>query len=170
MKTVDRTFAQYHTDLMHLRSGATGDAARKTIENADKLLKQIRQNAVKAIHASTSCFKRDDDDKMDKHDGDDEDKNDEQEGEHEDEATVTTTASPSPTPSPTPTATTGTTSSDPQTIADNAVAAMKLVFDTAKAALPAATATPSRSPKPSRSPEPRSSNDHKDGHDQKDND
>jgi hypothetical protein len=170
-QTVNRAFAQFHTDLMHLRESAKVDAARKTLADADKQLKQIRENAVKAIHASTSCFKRDDDDKID---------NDKDEDKDEDanEATVTPTASPSPSPSPsaspsptpsaspTATATAGTTSTDPKTIADNAVAAMKLVFDTANAGLPATTATP----RPSHSPESHDSNKHKGGHDQKDDD
>jgi hypothetical protein len=182
-KRVDTAFVGFHTDLMHLRQPNSTDAAKKTIENADKLLKQIRESAVKAIHASTSCFKRDDDDKMDNHqdenDNEDGDKNDE----HEDQPKGTPRPTPTATrpagtdtftpvltvtPTPTPTPVIGT-STDPKTIADNAVAAMKLVFDTAKAGLPTPAATPSRSPKPSRSPEARATNGHngsnnKDGH------
>lgn len=166
-KRVDTAFVGFHTDLMHLRPAQATDAQRKTVENADKLLKQIRESAVKAIHASTSCFKRDDDDKMDKHedqdenDNDDADKNDEQKGEHEDKPRTTPPAGTDTfrpvltvTPTPTPATVIGT-STDPKTIADNAVAAMKLVFDTAKAGLPTPVATSTKSPKSSRSPEPK---------------
>jgi hypothetical protein len=149
------------------------DAQKKTLSDAQKLLTQIRSAAEKAIHASTTCFKRDDDkmEQGDHEDGDvndnDGDNNDEQQGEHEDGKVVAPNTNASPTPTPTPTATptptptpAAVTGTDPKTIADNAVAAMKLVFDTATAGLPAPTATPSRSPKPSRSPEPKSTNGH----------
>jgi hypothetical protein len=189
VKTVDRAFSQFHTDLEHLRKDNKGDAAQKVIEDADKQLKQIRQNAVTAIHATSTCPKGKDDDE-DENDQNDNDKEDGQKstgraegnflvvffnklfGQNPTVTVVTTSASPSPSPTPTattspvptptPTATTGT-SNDPKTIADNAVAAMKLVFDTAKSSLPAATATASRSPRASRSPDLKN----KDGHDGK---
>ena len=141
---------------MHLRELNKGDAAKNTIENADKLLKLLRQNAVKAIHAATTCFKHDEDKAGKKDDDQDENDNDEDNDSSEHQGTVvvvvvttspspTPTASPSPTPSASGTATPGT-GTDPKTIADQAVAAMKLVFDTAKAQLPVQSA----SPKPSR--------------------
>ncbi|OLC54808.1 MAG: hypothetical protein AUH85_10780 [Chloroflexi bacterium 13_1_40CM_4_68_4] len=169
MRTVDKAFSQYHGDLMHFRELNKADTARKTIENADKLLKQLRQGAAKAIHAATTCFKKDED-KAGKKD-DDEDENDEDNDSSEHHGTsvvvvvVTTSATPSPTPtaspSPTPSASAAAaapslTGTDPKTIADQAVAAMKLVFDTAKAQLPVTTALS----KPSRSPE---QSKHKDG-------
>ncbi len=181
---VNAAFVGFHTDLMHLRPANATNAQRKTIEDADKLLKQIRQSAVKAIHASTSCFKRDDD-KMEQGDHEDVDvddndgDNNEQKDEHEDKPRTTPPVGtdtftpvltvPTPTPKATPSLVTGT---DPKTIADNAVLAMKLVFDTATAGLPAPITTPSRSPKPSRSPEPKSitnghNGDNKNGHDGK---
>jgi hypothetical protein len=134
---VDQAFSQFHTDLVRLRELDKGDAARATVENADKLLKQLRQGAVKAIHAATTCFKHDED-KAGKKDDD------------EDDEDQTPSASPSPAPSAPGTAATGITATDAKTIADQAVAAMKLVFDTAKAHLPVTTA----SPKPSHSPRP----------------
>ncbi len=131
-KTVDQAFMKFHTDLMHLRELNKSDAARKTIEDADKQLKKIRQNAIKAIHASTACFRRDDD-QADK-DTEDEDKNDDND-EQTTTVTVAVSASPTPVPSPTPSAP----PTDPKTIATQAVAAMKLVFDTAVAQLPPTT-------------------------------
>ena len=137
-KTVDQAFAKFHTDLMRLRELNKTDAARKTVEDADKQLKQLRQNAVKAIHAATACFRRDDD-RADKDQDEDKDEdNDEQENDHAASVTVTVSASPTPSPavSPTPSAPPAT---DPKTIATQAVAAMKLVFDTAVAQLPPTT-------------------------------
>src|SRR5438105_450464 len=61
MQTVNRGFAQNHTDLMHLRESARTDVARKAIEVADKVLKELRTHADEAIHATTSCVKRDED-------------------------------------------------------------------------------------------------------------
>ena len=65
---------------------------------------------------------------------------------------MTTAATPTPTPTlntTTTTTTTTTASTDPKVIADEAVAAMKVVMDTVKAQLP--TLTPS--PKTTKSPE-----------------
>src|SRR4051812_6350785 len=178
VKTVNTAFSHFHTDLMHLRTDKKGDAAKNLVDNADTLLGDIRQNAVKAIHATNACAKNDDEEKADK-DNDDEDK-DEDENDSDDHKsartgegnfvvvlfsnlqnlfgthtvsvnTTTASASPSATTSPSaapstsasPSATTGTTG-DPKTIADNAVAAMKLVFDNAKTQL---DALPTPSPK-----------------------
>jgi hypothetical protein len=152
---------------MRFRELNKSDTARKTIENADKLLKQLRQSATKAIHAATTCFKHDEDKAGKKDDDEDENDNDNDEDNDSSEhhgtvvvvvvttsptpspsATASPTASPSPTSSASGNATLGTTGTDAKTIADQAVAAMKLVFDTAKAQLPVTTA----SPKPSHSP------------------
>ena len=166
MKTVDAAFTLYHTQLMHLRESNKSDAAKKTIDNADKVLKSIRQNAVKAIHASTACFRKDDD-KSDQ-DIEKQDRNDNEQGDENDSEDAATTvvvvsASPSPSPaSPTPGASPAT---DPKTIADQAVAAMKLVFDTAVAGLPTATTGPAKTAKPTRTAEPRSTTGHGSGKD-----
>jgi hypothetical protein len=181
VKTVDSAFTGFHTDLEHLRKDAKTDAARSTLESGDRLLAQIRQDAVKAIHATNPCAKNDDEDK----DNDqDEDKDSEKHSQTNfvlalfqklfgKSTTVTVvTASPTPSASPVPTvAPTATPSAspssgvtfsgtDPKAIADQAVAAMKLVFDDTKAQLPTTTAAPNTpkdrpfSPRPSRRPEP----------------
>ena len=189
VKTVDSAFSMYHTDLMHLRTDNKGDAGKTVIANADKLLKQIRQDALKAIHATSSC-KTDTTDEADKSETDtndedgatgatgatgDENNNLDQQGDNTDPTstargtgtdknllvtfftnlfgkhgtTVTTNAA---TPTPTlATTTTTTVTGDAKTLADNAVAAMKLVFDSAKSdldKLPTTNATP----KPTHSP------------------
>lgn len=141
MKTVDRAFSQFRSDLSHRRENLRSDTARATIEKADKLLKQIRQDAVQAIHATVTCTDDDEDE--------DEDEQDEDRDEHKD-ADKTPAASPVVTTTPTGT--------DPQAIADQAVAAMKVVFDDAVAQLPAQT------PKvrSSKTPEPRHGSEHED--------
>ena len=138
VQRVDTAFSGYHVNLMHLR----GQRAASVIETADATLKQLRQGAVKAIHASATatCAKQDDDedktdtenDEKDTEDSDDtsavtpattvafvnEDTNDESnDGDH---GKTTTT----------PVTFTGTA----QAIADQALAAMKVAFDTANAA------------------------------------
>ena len=97
------------------------------IEKADVMLKLIRQAAVKAIHKTfdKSCLKKDDDDNDSDHD--------------KDHAKT----------KPAPLTFTG----DATSVADQAVAAMQVAFDTAKNA-PASTPKPSRSPEASRSPRP----------------
>ena len=160
VKTVNSAFSGFHTDLMHMRTDAK--SAKDTIENADKLLKSIRQNAVKAIHATSTCASGKDDEDNDNEQDEDDDDNDEHGsarngnfvavlftnlqslfGNHT--VTVqTTTASASPAPSGTIV-----TGSDPKTIADNAVAAMQVVFDDAKTTL---DALPTPSPRATRSP------------------
>jgi hypothetical protein len=136
VKTVDGAYSQYHTDLAKLRKDAK-DSARTILDSADKLLMEIRQNAVKAIHATVTC---DDDKDVEEQEGDnnDTDTDDEQgdnDGNHEHENDKTS----SPTTPATTVVTTAT--GDVKTIAANAVAAMKLAFDTAKAQVPATTAT-----------------------------
>ena len=170
-KTVETAYDKYRTLLAQYGRGTLTDAQKKTLSDAQKLLTQIRNAAEKAIRASTTCFKRDDDktEQGDHEDGDVNDNNgdndNEQKGEHEDKPRTTPPVGtdtftpvltvPTPTPKATPSLVTGT---DPKTVADNAVAAMKLVFDTATSGLPALTATTSKSPKPSHSPEARTTN------------
>jgi hypothetical protein len=164
VKTVDTAFSHFHTDLMHMRADAK--SAKDTVENADKLLKSIRQNAVKAIHATNTCASGKDDEDKDNEQDEDNDENDDNDGHsssHDGNFVVvlftnlqslfgnrtvtvnTTTASAAPSSSPSTTVT----GSDPKTIADNAVAAMQVVFDDAKTAL-GTLATPS--PRATRSP------------------
>lgn len=168
VKTVDTAFTMYHTDLVHLRTDNKGDAGKSIIEKADKQLKQIRHDAVKAIHAAASC-KTDTKDDEDKTEQDDEDKTEKDIEDQDDDNDPTSTARSTGTDSnllvvffnnlfgkhgtTTPTTTTTTTvTGDAQTLADNAVAAMKLVFDTAKSDLDKA-ATTNATPKPAHSPE-----------------
>ena len=159
VKTVNSAFSMFHTDLMHLRTDNNkGDAGKSVVEKADKVLKQIRQDAVKLIHASASC-KTDTDDENDEdqteedtdekdathNDADHEDENDAEDESDDDKAATSSTSTVA-------TTTTTTATGDAKTIADNAVAAMKLVFDTAKAEL-AKLPTSATTPKPARSPE-----------------
>ena len=106
-----------------------------------KLLKQVRQAAVKAIHgtASATCKKHDDDeDETDNDKDEDATDKDKDKDEHGDKA-----------PSPGLTFT-----GDATSLADQAIAAMQTAFDAAKNA-PAAT------PKPTHSPEQKKTNDSK---------
>src|SRR5260370_13474720 len=148
VQRVDTAFKGFHTDLMKLR----GTRSIADIEKADVMLKRIRQAAVKAIHKTfdKSCIKKDDDEdessETEAHDsapattlsllGDR--KKDDQDNDSDHDKTK-----------PAPLTFTG----DATSIADQAVAAMQVAFDTAKNA-PASTPRPSRSPEPSRSPRP----------------
>jgi hypothetical protein len=146
VQRVDSAFTGFHTDLMKLR----GTRSVADLEKADVMLKVIRQAAVKAIHATsaTSCKKDDDEDESgetDAHDAapattlsllGDRKKNDDNDKDSD-------RAKPKPAPM--------TFTGDATSIADQAVAAMQVAFDTAKNA-PASTPKPSRSPEPSRSP------------------
>ena len=60
VQRVDSAFSGFHTDLMKLR----GQRAATTIETADTTLKDVRQAAVEAIHATATqaCAKQDDQD------------------------------------------------------------------------------------------------------------
>ena len=144
---MDTAFTGFHTDLMKLR----GQRSVADIEKADVMLKVIRQAAVKAIHATaTKCKKTDDD----------QDENDETEAHTAAPATAASLSGDMQKneqdndgdharTKPAPMTFTG----DATSIADQAVAAMQVAFDTAKNA-PASTPRPSRSPEPSRSPRP----------------
>jgi hypothetical protein len=150
VQRVDTAFSGFHVDLMHLR----GQRATSVIETADATLKQIRQAAVKAIHATATadCAKQDDEDKTEN------DQNDEKDTEDTDDTsavtTVTTVAFVSNDANDesndgdhgktttTPITFTGT---DATGIADQAIAAMKVAFDAANNS-PVLTAKPTRSP------------------------
>jgi hypothetical protein len=160
VQKVNTAFSKFQTALEHRKSSARTDTARVVIENATTMLKEIRQNAVKAIHDTNTCADKDDEDQNEQ--DEDNDDNDGNKGSHSERnflvllltnlfgggttTTVTTTASASPTATASPVVT----GSDPQTIADNAVAAMQVVFDTAIAQLPPPTTA---SPKPHRTPD-----------------
>jgi len=149
VQRVDTAFKGFHTDLMKLR----GTRSVADIEKADVMLKVIRQAAVKAIHKTfaQSCKKDDDEDESaetEDHDAapattlsllGDRKKHDEDNDKDSDHHTT----------KPAPMTFTG----DATSIADQAIAAMQVAFDTAKNA-PASTPRPrpSRSPEPSRSP------------------
>jgi hypothetical protein len=172
VKTVDTAYSRFHTDLMRIKDNKSSDA-KDIVENADKLLKSLRQNAVKAIHATKTCAGAKDDDDEDDQDEDE----DHERGSSKREGnfivvlfsnlqslfgthtvtvnTTTASASPgastSPNPSASPSATNGA-SRDPMTIAENAVAAMQLVFDEAKAQL---DDLPTPSPRAVNTPKPK---------------
>ena len=176
VKTVDTAFTMYHTDLMHLRTdGNKGDAGKSIIATADKQLKQIRQDAVKAIHAAASCKtdtkESDDEDKTEQDDNDKTEKDiEDQNDDNDPTSTARSTGTDSnllvvffnnlfgkhgtttPTTTTPTTTTTTTVTGDAQTLADNAVAAMKLVFNTAKSDLDKLTTT-NATPKQGHSPE-----------------
>lgn len=146
VQRVDKAFSGFHTDLMHMR----GTRSVVVIETADVTLKNVRQAAVKALHATlaTTCTKTDDEDKAE---NDDEDSSTAASGttalntdREKDEDSDTDGHKPAASPI----TFTGT---DAAGIADQAIAAMQAAFDTAKSAA-ASTPKPSHSPEPSHSP------------------
>jgi len=141
VQRVNTAFKGFHTDLMKLR----GQRSVADIEKADVMLKSIRQAAVKAIHATMtpSCAKKDDDeDETESHDAvtsttslnNDRERDEDNDNDH---------AKTKPAPM--------TFTGDATSIADQAVAAMQVAFDTAKNAA-ASTPRLRHSPEHSRSP------------------
>ena len=129
VRTVDTMFVQDFTALNTL-ARTKGEKGKEAAQTADKVLMQLRQDAVKAIHASgTACVKEDNDESADADEdtaeGADEDKNDEQDNDDKTTAATTTTT------------TTVTTGADPAAIAADAVAKMTLAFNTAKSTIEA---------------------------------
>jgi len=129
VRTVDTMFVQDFTALNTL-ARTKGEKGKEAAQTADKVLMQLRQDAVKAIHASgTACVKEDNDESADADEdtaeGADEDKNDEQDNDDKTTAATTTTT------------TTVTTGADPAAIAADAVAKMTLAFNTAKSTIDA---------------------------------
>ena len=129
VRTVDTTFVQDFTALNTL-ARTKGEKGKEAAQTADKVLMQLRQDAVKAIHATgTACVKEDNDESADADEdtaeGADEDKNDEQDNDDKTTAATTTTT------------TTVTTGADPAAIAADAVAKMTLAFNTAKSTIEA---------------------------------
>ena len=152
VQTVNSAFSGFHTDLMHLRADAK--AAKAIVEQADKDLKEIRQSAVKAIHATNTCASGKDDDDKDQ----DEDNNDDHDrSSHESNFVVVLISNiqsffGNHTQTVNNTTTTNTTfTGGPKDIADQAVAAMQQVFDDANAQL---SELASPSPRATRSPKP----------------
>jgi hypothetical protein len=125
---VNGAFSQDHTALMHLRRDHRGSAADQLVESTDKALKQIRQAAVKAIEATNTCAKQEDQDK-DENDSDKDSDND------KDEHHTTTGA-------PTNTTTVTFTETDAKGIAADAISRMTTAFNDAKTKLAALPATP----------------------------
>jgi hypothetical protein len=136
VRSVDRTFTQYHTQLERMRRDARTEAARKALDDADRTLREIRSAAVKAIHMTATCVKEkhdDEDEAKDEDEDNDEDHDkDEHHGEHHD------TQAP---------ASTAVTNADPKAIAELASSAMKLAFEQAKTTV---AALPSPSPRAKR--------------------
>ena len=129
VRSVDTTFVQDFTALNTL-ARTKGEKGKEAAQTADKVLMQLRQDAVKAIHATgTACVKEDNDESADADEdtaeGADEDKNDEQDNDDKTTAATTTTT------------TTVTTGADPAAIAADAVAKMTLAFNTAKSTIEA---------------------------------
>jgi hypothetical protein len=137
LQRVDSAFSGFHTDLMKLRA----ERDRATVEKADAMLRSIRQAAAKSIHATAtvSCFKKHDEDDEDEdadeagdHDGDHQhgsilvERNNDKDNDGKDKAKDLGI----------------TFSGDAKAIADQAIAAMQVAFDTAKNA-------PAKTPKPS---------------------
>ena len=151
VKRVDGAFMTFHTDLMKLRE--TRD--RATIETADKTLKLVRQSAVKAIHATATCKKHDDDEDESHETGaattslnndKDNDEADDEDSDHDNTKPALLTFT-----------------GDAKSIADQAITAMQTAFDVAKNA-PAKTAKPheTRKPEPTRGPKASRSPEHHD--------
>ena len=144
VQRVDSAFSGFHVNLMHLR----GTRSVVVIETADVMLKNIRQAAVTAIHATlpaTACNKDDEDNDTEDHStaasGTTSLNTDREKDEDSDTDGHAKTAT-------NPITFTGT---DAKGIADQAIAAMQAAFDTANTAA-ASTPRPTRSPEPSRSP------------------
>ena len=147
VQRVDTAFSGYHVNLMHLR----GQRATSVVVTADATLKQIRQGAVKAIHATATatCAKQDDEN--------DNDQNEDTDTEDTDDTSAVTPATTVASVSDdandesndgdhgktttTPITFTGTA----QAIADQALDAMKVAFDAANTS-PVLTAKPAHSP------------------------
>jgi hypothetical protein len=140
VKRVDTAFTGFHTDLMALR----GVREQATVEKADAVLRLVRHAATKAIHATATvaCVKSDDEDE---NDVDEEGDNDgEHENDHRSSPKTLDTAAPA-----TALSVVKETNNDKENdgrgqklgvtftgtataIADQAIAAMQVAFDTAK--------------------------------------
>jgi hypothetical protein len=134
VKRVDSAFQTDHQAVTALNKDAKSDAAKKLVKVADKDIKDIRQAAVKAIHATFTCAKNDDEKDTDKAE---EDKDTEDDDNSSTTGTTTGTTSTTTTTGPS----VAFSGADAKAIADLAITAMdakvaKLKTDLA--ALPAA--------------------------------
>ena len=150
LQEVNGAYAKYHGALERARDKARTGTLRTDLANADNMLKQLRTQADQQIHSLFTCAKGTDDQK----DNDNEDEDSDEHGSTSSASPVVSSASPSVSPSVSPSASASTspsasplvTATDAKTVADNAVAAMKLVFDTVSAELQ--TASPASSHRP----------------------
>ena len=132
VKRINDEFKTDHQTVGKLRKDARTDAAKKAVSDADHAIKDIRQAAVKAIHAtnpSATCHKDQDEDDNDVDDEDD-----------DDDSAPSTTA---------PTTPALVFSGDAKAIADAAIAAMALWVKDAQAAIDAQPAATANEPKKS---------------------
>ena len=127
VQRVNTAFSGFHTDLEKLRE----DRSKDTVKASDTKLKEIRQSAVKAIHATRTCKDNDADKDATTSTDTDKDTNEAKDQDSDHKTTSGLTFS-------------GTAAS----IADQAIAAMQVAFDTAKNA-PVTT----RKPEETRHPE-----------------
>jgi hypothetical protein len=139
VQRVNSAFSQAHESLEHADRDRLTSAARDALAKAGQSLKQIRESAVQSLHATLSCSEADEDNDQDEDKDEDKDEDADEHEDDDDNAAVTTTVV---TTAATTTSTnvTSTTTADPKAIADQAIAAMKLVVDSTKATL--ATLTP----------------------------
>jgi len=159
VRTVNAEFKQDHNGLVQLARVNKTSKDAETLRTADRLVTEIRQAGVKAIHATNTCEDNDKDehedaDKAEAQNDNDNDENDKDEvhAAKSDEHHTTSDIKFS--------------STDPKGIADEAVAAMKLAFTTAKNSVTTQVTTPT-SP---RTPEPKKHDDRsgdRKGHDTK---
>jgi len=157
---VKRVNDAFKTDLQAIekaRKDARTDAAKKAVSDALKAITGIRQDAVKAIHATNaSATCKTDDEDVNEQQGDNNDKTDandkndnndvdnEQDGEHDDDNGTTTPAAGGAPTTTAPTTPAVVFSGDAKAIADAAISAMALWVTDVKAAIaaqPAATTT-----------------------------
>lgn len=171
VRRVNDAFKTDEHAVAKLRKDARTDAAKKAVSDALKNIKDIRQAAIKAIHAtnpSATC-KKDDDEDLDEHQGDNHDANDEKDnkdendkdGDHEDEHDGTTPPAGAAPTTVAPTTPSVVFSGDAKAIADAAIAAMNLWVTDAQKAIAAQPAATTSTTKKS------DNKSHKDNHDNK---
>ena len=148
LQEVNGAYAQYHSALERGREKARTSALRTDLVNADNLLKQIRTQADQKIHSLFTCAGGRDESTS----NEDQNKSNEDEDTDEESASGSPTATATTVPTATPTASTApssaplVTGNDAKSVADDAVAAMKLVFDTVSAELQSAAPAPTHRP------------------------
>ena len=160
VRTVNAEFKQDHLGLIALaRVNKTSSKDLETLRTADRQLTEIRRAAVRFIHETFTCEDNDKDEHEDAdkaqaqhedNDNDEDNDKDEVHAEHGDQHPATNVTF------------SGTT---PQAVADEAVAAMKLVFNTTKSSVTNQVTAPTAP----RTPEPKRHDERSDrtGHDRK---